>query len=962
MTVRLVGREPELRHADAVLSAVAGGAGRVLLVSGDAGIGKSRLAAEVIASARDRGFVTLQGNAHPLHAGLAYAPLVEALGPYLRGLDPARRDDVLSGLTNLGRLFPGLHLSAAEPLGDAALERTRLFEGVARLMAAVARSKPVLLFIDDLHWADQSTVELMHYLGRSVSDRKVLLLVTLRGSELGTATPLGEFVRSMTRAEMAEEMCLRPLSSTAVLDLLRERLDADPPPQLLDTVTVRAAGVPLFVLALVEQLIETGDLARGGAGWTLDPGAVAMLPTIVRDLVLSRLTRLGREDRRLLELIAVAGDAANADLLGAMWPEDDQQIGESLRKLVADRLIVEREVAGTIRCQVAHPLYAEVAYAEMTELARRRTHAEIACLLERRRPDDVVALAPHYHGAADMLDPRRTMRVLAAAGKRALDLHADAEAARYLDTAASWARRLGERRAVPELMDALGEARERTGQPESAARAWRDAISVAQEQGAARTVGKLHHRLALLEWNRGNTGLAEEHLATAQTVDPGSDASELCIRLMLLSRRWGDAHWGAAAQLAEFAERNPGSPMAGITADMVRAHIAFHNDDMTGARSYCARILRLAEQSDAILQMGSALRIIVLATATIGELRAARDHSLQHLEIAHRLGIPTVECSARVTLASIHYLTGDWAAARTETETTIALARRSASARGLAGGLFWRAVLLARQGRLAEARTWVDEAEQAYGPGLAGDRNIATGLALARALAHGPAGGSPAPPEDMPVNTAVTPIANLLLLADARLAGGDTDGVRAIITRLRAIDRGVAPLPSALADRLAGQLASRNGEELEAARLLGSAAERLGVLGLTVETAVARLEWCETVAGTRAGEATGGATACLAEFERVGARPLADRTCRLLRTLGVRTSARPGSGVLSEREREVAGLVAEGLSNAEIAARLFLSVRTVETHLRHVYARLDLDSRVALARWVTEHDNNAAAT
>lgn len=346
--LRLLGRDAELRRLVGVVDEVAAGAGRVVLISGDAGIGKSRLAAEVITSAQATGFVVLRGGAHPLHAGLAYAPLVEALGPYLSGIDESRRHELLAGLDDLGRLFPDLRLPPRERLGDPALERTRLFESVARLVARIARRTPVLLFIDDLHWADPATVEMLHYLGRSATGRRVLLIVTYRSTDVSTATPLGDFVGSLRRAEVTVYVPLGSLDGVAVTDLLRDLLRAEPPPQLVDAVIRRAAGVPLFVTALIGQLIESGDLSRVPGGWTLSPGALDLLPIIVRDVVLARLAKLGADERRILELIAVAGEAAAVDLLEAVSRGDVRVLSDSLRRLVADRLVVEREVTGAL--------------------------------------------------------------------------------------------------------------------------------------------------------------------------------------------------------------------------------------------------------------------------------------------------------------------------------------------------------------------------------------------------------------------------------------------------------------------------------------------------------------------------------------------------------------------------------------------------------------------------------------
>jgi hypothetical protein len=150
----LVGRAAEAAWLAAAVARAADGRGGAAFLSGEPRIGKTRLAREALALARARGFVVLEGAAYPLESDLAYGLIVGALGPFLRGLDPVRRAALVSGLADLGRLFAELRLPAPEPLLDPALEKTRLFEAVARLLDRLAREAPLVLFLDDLHWAD----------------------------------------------------------------------------------------------------------------------------------------------------------------------------------------------------------------------------------------------------------------------------------------------------------------------------------------------------------------------------------------------------------------------------------------------------------------------------------------------------------------------------------------------------------------------------------------------------------------------------------------------------------------------------------------------------------------------------------------------------------------------------------------------------------------------------------------
>jgi predicted ATPase len=194
--IPLVGRANELDRVRAAIERAHGAIGGTLLLAGDEGIGKSRLAAEALVLARRRGFLTLNGTAYALHTDLAYAPVLEAVGPFLAGLPAGRLGQLVRGLPDLSRLFGNLALPLPVPLGDPALERTRLFEAVARLVERIAAERPLALSIDDLHWADHASLDLVHYLARGLTDQRVLLLGTYRLDEARAHPRLRSLVRS----------------------------------------------------------------------------------------------------------------------------------------------------------------------------------------------------------------------------------------------------------------------------------------------------------------------------------------------------------------------------------------------------------------------------------------------------------------------------------------------------------------------------------------------------------------------------------------------------------------------------------------------------------------------------------------------------------------------------------------------------------------------------------------------
>jgi DNA-binding CsgD family transcriptional regulator len=969
--VPLVGRSEELGRVLAALERAAAGSGGALLLAGEAGIGKSRLGVEALALARQRGFMTLQGAAHPLQADLAYAPVLEALGPFLAGLEPGRLAGLVSGLPDLGRLFTGLHLAPPEPLGDANLERTRLFEAVSRLVERVAAERPVALLVDDLHWADSASLELLHYLARGLGDRRVLLLGAYRLDQARAHPGLRELVRSLQRLGLAEELPVGGLGPEAVATLAGALLGGEPPPELLGVLRERAAGTPLFVTALIRGMRDTGELFRSGGAWVLGTGSLTAVPPVVRDLVLARLERLGPADRALLELVAVAGDAASPAILGRVGGPVGEELDEAVRRLRESGLLVEEPTGSDLVYRAAHPLVTEVAYDELPEARRRRLHAGVAATLEALHPGDPQRLAHHYRGAASEADPGRALDVLVAAGERAEEVHADAEAADLLAAALALAR-IDRPAMVEELLEGLGHARSRAGQVEAAVAAWSEAAGGRERSGDRPAAARLRGLLALAEWDRGRFDAAQAQLAAAfQAIEGAAADADLAqlhhIRLRLLVRL-GDVtrvEDGAVALLA-LAERD-GTPQAVVSAHLARADVAFLRGQFVAAREHGLQALAVAERAGLGALAALSHRHLGMTATNLGDHRLAREHALADLALARQTGSPTLELGGRFFVLAMDLITDAWEETLRGADELLALGYRVGHARSVATALAGRAFVLAHRGRPEEATRYVAEAREVYGAAAAADRHIFTVVEIAEATAA-LAAGDPERARALAAAAVATPTVlpclGLTVLGEAQVAAGDPAGALGTARSLSGLGPG-APWPSACASWVEGLARAALGERAAALARLRSAADGLDGLGLPFQAARARLGWAEAAAAVRGGDdgvpadladAAGAAHQSLATFDRLAARPLADRARRLLRVLGERPAAPPraASGELSERELQVVRLVAAGLSNAEIAGRLFISPRTVTTHLQHVYARLGLPSRTALTRWVLE--------
>ncbi|MBI4318484.1 MAG: AAA family ATPase [Chloroflexi bacterium] len=1001
----LIGRAAEMQDLSVRLTSAARGHGGVLFLTGESGIGKTRLAREALAVATARKFQVLQGRAYSVESCLAYAPILDAVGPFLRRLDIARQSRLVGGLPDLGRLFSGLRLAPPEPLSDPALEKTRLFEAVACLIERLAGELPVLLLMDDLQWADPASLELFHYIARGLADQRVLALATCTSPQLDLTRGLRPMMSSLQHAGLAREIVVSRLDAQSVGLLTRSLLGDEPPPMLSDLLSARAGGTPLYVEALVQAFVDGGQLSRRGGGWELRSDAANVLPATVREIVRQRLERLEPTERRVLDLIVVAGSPASHALLRTASGMEDGVLLDALRLLRSTGLIQEEGAELEVVYRVTHPLLQEVAYAELPEVQRRRTHAAFADALEQLKSGDTSAgsgqalerLAHHYRGAGQETDGARALEVLLAAGERAHQAHADDEAARHFGAALALVR-AGYRPApavgypgplLPMLLHRLGEAWERVGELGAAVAVWAEALAEYERLDDLFAAARLRRLLALTEWDRGHFTAAQAHLGAGLAALAGRDPSpELAglhlVRITFLSRL-GDtrAAVAAAEQLTDLATRL-NSPRAAAQAHLAQASVYLEQWKMTLARRHALSALDAAQTAgDHLLIHRSYDRLAVIALAS-GDHRLAQQHALAGLDLAQRLRAPSLELSARQWVVLSDFFAGAWDQGLSGCIEAVSLARRLGNMRGAVVFLSQWAMVLGYRGdfdvaesRLADARaasrdgSLVDRHAFGAGPIVEGRLALERGD-VARAYA---ATATPSQLSESNPTGGLPPLAvpmGLALLAETQLAVGQPESALATARILHALDapfvqpsatpgRRETSYPVAAAVRVEGLARQALGESATALACLEQSAADFAALEMPFELARTRLDWATLAtladAALRQSAATAAAES-LAIFERLGTRRYAQRARQLCHQLGMRPAAarpvRSAGGPLSQRELEVARLAVEGLTAPEIAARLFISPHTATTHLRRIYSRLGISSRAALARYVIE--------
>jgi class 3 adenylate cyclase/DNA-binding CsgD family transcriptional regulator/tetratricopeptide (TPR) repeat protein len=415
-----VGRAEELQILEAAGRRVADGEPAVVLVGGEAGIGKTRLVAEFTARCVADGTRVLAGGCVPVGGeGLPYAPVVEALRPLPEefGVDVMRE---LAGPSwrELARVLPSLGESEAGPLGQVA--QPWLFELLLGLLGRLSEQTSVALVVEDLHWADQSTRDLLAFLVRNLRQERVLLVVTYRIDEPGTEG-LGPWLAELDRGGPVQRLELPRLNRAETAAQLTGILDAAPAAELVESVFVRSDGNPFFT----EELLA---VVRAGS---------RELPATLRDLLRGRVAGLSDPARQALSAVAVAGRRVPHRLLAAVVGLDDQQLIGGLRAAISDQLLVT--MAGQDGYDVRHALFREVIDADLLPGERMELHAGYARALTQRpeladEPPAALAaeLAVHWDAAGE---PTRALPARVDAGRAAERAHAFPEALRHYERA-----------------------------------------------------------------------------------------------------------------------------------------------------------------------------------------------------------------------------------------------------------------------------------------------------------------------------------------------------------------------------------------------------------------------------------------------------------------------------------------------------------------------------------------------
>jgi DNA-binding CsgD family transcriptional regulator len=965
LSEHLVGRAEELGSLDRLLNRLDEGESAALELTGEPGIGKSRLLSELSTRAQEREHTVLSGRATELERGLPFSVFVDALDDYLMALDPRRLEALDEGArVELATVFPSLEAHADRSRVAMQEERYRSYRAVRHLLELLARSQPLILVLDDVHWADSASVELLGTLLRRPPSAPVLTALAVRPRQMDER--LSATVERAHRADMLERVELGPLSVEEARELVGTIVVGGESGHLYD----ETGGNPFYLEQLARSAGRSAPSRPPSAGMSLEGVDV---PPVVAAALGEELGLLSERTRLVLEGASVAGDPFDPELAAAAADVTEADVLDALDELL--RLDLVRQTDVPRRFRFRHPLVRRAVY-ELTPGGRRLGAHERCARALRERGAPPSARAHHAEYAAREGD-LSAVALLREAGEAAAR-RAPASAAQWFGSALRLLPPGAPSEERNELRLARATSEAAIGHLADAHASLLEALEIVPP-GDETLLVRVTTGCAQAEHLLGRQPDAQAHLETALASlrEPSSaQAAKLMIELAVDKFHVADwAEMRAWAARAIDTARPLGDPALLAAAFGIQAWAASLAGGGAEAQVQCDEAAALVDglEDDVIARRIDALAHLAAAELYLDRFKAGVEHARRGFELSRATAHGDQFPLLIPALGSCLWVIGRPAESAEVIDGAIEAARLIGNEHALGWHLFNRTFAAVAEGDLDTALATAKESVGLAGSLVPGPVRGHAYVALAYALLER---GEPARAAEVLVENVggeeLRMIGGgwrahyLMFLTRARVETGDWPAAERAAAAARACADEVAlPKATAMAELASAWLALGAGDPLDAGERASAAAGLLDDAGDLFDAARARqLAGRAFAEGADPARAVASLTEAASAFDTFGSTRYRDEAERALRKLGHRTRAhrQPGTGeglaALSARELEVARLVVDRKTNPEIAAELFLSQKTVETHLRNAFRKLDVSSRVELARAVERADGH----
>lgn len=949
----LVGRSAEIECLEDELRRAAAGEFRSLMILGEAGLGKTRLIEEFV-SRHAGDVIALSARGHPLAVTDSFGLWAEALDRHLRQLDHDDVHAICEGLLDDLAVLLRTVAVAGGRAPEREPTRHRLLQALATVVRNIASGKPLVIVLDDVHQADASSWHGLHYLAHDLADARVLVVLAARPNELSEHPSAETATHALEQEGLLDRLRLAPMKPADLAALSEARLRRVPPAALVAWLQARSLGNPLFALGLLQALVdERADLN--------DP-RLERIPEALADRIGQRLENLPPPVRQTLELLAVVGRATPAAELVQFAGQSAGSLDDALEALLRAQWIVEQERGSHMTFEIAHPLIQETIYQRIGAVRRRTLHGLVGrVLLGSGRLGEA---APHWAQSADVGNDA-AIRVLRDAIRQAEERDAYREALtilaalvellpagdpRWMDVAdtISWnAEWVVDRRADLHAVLGIQAMRELDR-------------ALASFSDAGRRAAVKFRLASFLTWGTGDLKEAERTCSEALQLFRQADDSASAL-LAENELGWISGTGGnllalrAAAQRVAVAAEVSGERFALIHALAALAWAATTEGEFERAAETHARAIAVAREENRPYRVTWCLVMLALSRT----LEGRPGDALALLDEARALNPRHEESVLGEWTIIAHWMSGDLPSALQNAREPLGWnPERLAKRRSL--GIIFAAVAAVEMDDVGEAArylhrldstfqgsdwwffTWLSAWAAAVLDRHAGRLDqVGTTLAdvVERLAATGAWAYLPFPALD---------------LSEVAAERRDPDAARVAVSRVREVasrtdlvlHRGLLALTSACASLAASNMEEAAGHAREATELLASTPCRtfLGrawdILGRSLAPSDRR-------------EATTALQQAATVFDTCGMRWRRERTLVALRGLGTggrRVAAAYGPRTLTRREQEIVQLSAQGHTANDIAQRLFIGKRTVETHLANAYVKLGIRSKRELVQ------------